>query len=195
MSFSWNLHTHEVNTYCFYENVFSNEEIDTIVKAGLTNELHKAKVGGQDGKESTNINQRSSSISWLESEEFYWIYRRLTDVILDANDKWFKYELDFIESLQFSVYNKGDFYTKHIDHMYMGYGKTPRKLSFSVQLTDPKEYSGGKTLLYTSDEPFSIPQQKGCITFFPSYVLHEVTEVTEGQRISLVGWIRGPKFK
>jgi predicted 2-oxoglutarate/Fe(II)-dependent dioxygenase YbiX len=30
---------------------------------------------------------------------------------------------------------------------------------------------------------------------FPSYVLHEVTPVTKGERNSLVAWISGDNFK
>ena len=194
MAFTWNLYTHEVNDYCYYDNFFSSDEINNIIKAGTSLKLKEAKVGNLE-KGSVNRDVRTTSISWLESNECEWIYRRLTDLVLEANKKWFGFELDHIETLQFSVYDKGNFYKKHVDHMFAGNGLFPRKLSFVVQLSDPNKYSGGKTLLHTSHESFAIPQQKGCITLFPSYILHEVTEITKGQRISLVGWVRGPKFK
>jgi PKHD-type hydroxylase len=195
MSFTWNLNTHTVNTYCYYNNIFSNDDLDKIVNDGKKLNLSYAAVGGEDGVEVSNNSMRSTKISWFDKMDYEWIYRRLTDIILEANKEWFQYDLDHIEALQFTLYDEGDFYTKHVDHMYKGFGTDPRKLSFVLQLTDPSEYEGGKTLLHISDEPFAIPQDRGCITFFPSYILHEVTKVTKGQRISLVGWVRGSKFK
>jgi PKHD-type hydroxylase len=64
-----------------------------------------------------------------------------------------------------------------------------------LQLTDPEEYEGGQTYLITSQEPFPIAKEKGSITFFPSYTLHEVKPVTKGTRKALVGWIHGPRWK
>ena len=71
----------------------------------------------------------------------------------------------------------------------------PRKLSFTLQLTDPSEYEGGQTMIHNAKEPWAIPQTKGTITFFPSYTLHEVLPVTKGTRKALVGWVHGPRLK
>ena len=38
-------------------------------------------------------------------------------------------------------------------------------------------------------------KQIGDLVVFPSYVLHEVTPVTKGERNSLVCWVTGPSFK
>jgi PKHD-type hydroxylase len=89
----------------------------------------------------------------------------------------------------------GDFYDGHVDHHFQGAGQFPRKLSFSMQLTDPSEYEGGSTRLITSHDPFAIPKTKGSITFFPSYTLHDVQPITKGTRKALVGWVLGPRWK
>jgi PKHD-type hydroxylase len=70
-----------------------------------------------------------------------------------------------------------------------------RKLSFSVMLTDPGDYKGGELLLKTSFKPMKTPKKRGTVVFFPSFVLHEVTPVTEGIRKTLVGWVLGPNFR
>ena len=70
-----------------------------------------------------------------------------------------------------------------------------KKLSFVIQLSNSTDYEGGDLTLHLSDDPLVIPKKKGTICFFPSYVLHEVTKVTKGQRFSVVGWITGPQFK
>ena len=40
-----------------------------------------------------------------------------------------------------------------------------------------------------------MPKESNIATFFPSYILHEVTEVTKGVRYSLVAWANGEYFK
>ena len=70
-----------------------------------------------------------------------------------------------------------------------------RKLSISIQLTDPTKYEGGDLNLYWSDDPVTMKNNKGSLFIFPSYMLHEVTPVTKGERNSLVCWVNGPQFK
>ena len=70
-----------------------------------------------------------------------------------------------------------------------------RKISLSVQLTDPGEYEGGQLQLYTKKNVQTLPKTKGSAIFFPSFLLHQVTPVTKGKRMSLVAWVTGPQFK
>ena len=176
MTLGWQLTTHTVNAYCYYEGVFDEDMVTGIIAAGEKAGLDDAYVGGgpgQAGRVDPTI--RSTKIAWIPgNEENAWLYRKLTDVILAANEKWFGFELHNIEGLQYSVYNEGDFYDAHVDHHYQGPGQYPRKLSFTLQLTDPSEYEGGETRMHTSQEPFAIPKTKGTISLFPSYTLHDV---------------------
>jgi PKHD-type hydroxylase len=72
-----------------------------------------------------------------------------------------------------------------------------RKLSISIQLTNPEEYEGGELKLYDGDEDKTnvMDKTQGTLIIFPSYVLHEVMPVTKGTRNSLVAWVTGPQFK
>jgi len=166
MSNKWELHTHQVNAYCYYENIFDDDMVQGIIDAGEKIGTDKAYVGGDfnaPGRVAEEI--RKTDIAWLNAtQENAWLFRKLTDVIL-------------------------------VDHHFQGAGQFPRKLSFSMQLTDPSEYEGGNTRLITSHEPFDIPKTKGSITFFPSYTLHDVQPITKGTRKALVGWVLGPKWK
>ena len=197
MTLGWQLTTHTVNAFAYYEGVFDEDMINGIIAAGEKAGLDEAYVGGNTGEQGRiDPTIRSTKIAWIPgNEENAWLYRKLTDVILVANEKWFGFELHNIEGLQYSVYNEGDFYDAHVDHHYQGPGQYPRKLSFSLQLTDPSEYEGGETRLHTSQTPFPIPQTKGTITLFPSYTLHDVKHITKGQRKALVGWVHGPRWK
>lgn len=194
---TWELYTNTVNAYCYYTNVFDNDMIDGIIQLGSSLESGNAKIGGDmEVAGGVDSNVRVTSVSWIPTtEENAWLYRMLTDITLRANSEWFEYDLAHIESLQYSVYDVGGFYSKHIDNFYQAPGKMPRKLSFVLQLSDPSEYEGGQTMMWNGREPWPIPQDKGTITFFPSYTLHEVTPITKGTRKALVGWVHGPRLK
>ena len=128
-------------------------------------------------------------------EENRWIWERMAHYIGDLNKQFFQYDLNEIQSLQFTGYDSSEngYYGKHIDMMYRSNGT--RKLSVSVLLSDPETYEGGDLLLYTGEHPDVPPKQQGTGIFFPSWSLHEVKPVTKGMRYSLVAWTLGPKFK
>jgi PKHD-type hydroxylase len=196
MTIRWELQTHQVNAYCYYTGVFDEDQIQGIIDLGNSLPQGNAYIGGDSGAGIEDPNTRVTTLSWVPANEnTAWLYRMLTDAVQMANEKWFGFDLNHIESLQFSIYNVGGFYDKHIDHHFQGAGQLPRKLSFVMQLTDPSEYEGGKTLIHNSKDPWPIPQEKGTITFFPSYTLHEVTPITKGTRKALVGWVHGPRMK
>ena len=95
----------------------------------------------------------------------------------------------------------------HGENLAILNGQYVRKLSFSIQLSDPEDYEGGelefKVNKYGSekrgdfalDETFFAPNKKGTIIIFDSRVKHRVCEVKSGVRKSLVGWVVGPRWK
>ena len=77
-------------------------------------------------------------------------------------------------------------------------GVFERKLSFTLQLSDSDEYTGGDlefTEFNDADEQFKKDmRKKGTVIVFPSFLQHRVTEVTEVQRHALVGWREGKQW-
>ena len=146
---------------------------------------------------------RNSKIIWIpygtkESEKYEWIYENVTKMISQINQTHFKFDLTAFGNIQYTIYDGNEsssYYTSHRDTM-IEYTSV-RKLSFTIQLSDPSEYEGGELQLYDNsvDTPFIVPKSQGMVTAFPSYVLHEVTPVTKGIRKSLVVWVVGPAFK
>ena len=171
---------------------------------------------------------RKSGNAWIEGSNwvagFVWYY------IMKANRENFMYDIEGIDNneLQYTEYQEGEYYDWHIDdninrcmvndkllHSADNHGENIailageyiRKLSFSIQLSDPEDYEGGelefKVSNYNSrkrgdfnlDEPFQAPNQKGTIIIFDSRVKHRVCEVKSGVRKSLVGWVVGPRWK
>ena len=71
-----------------------------------------------------------------------------------------------------------------------------RKLSFSLQLSDPDDYEGGNVqFLDENGKSYFAPRQKGSIILFDSRTQHRVLKVTKGTRKSIVGWVVGPRWK
>lgn len=192
---TWGLQPKRMNEWAYFEDGFSNEEIEKIIHDAEKTEAKKAQVGTPEGIGKINEEVRKTEVSWiLPCKDNEWLFRKITDQVLTVNANWFGFDLVEIEDLQFSKYYVGGFYDKHVDHYPETYGN-PRKLSFVVQLSDPETYEGGSTLLWTSKTSQKIMKKKGSVTFFPSYLLHEVEPVTAGTRLALVGWVQGPPFK
>lgn len=71
-----------------------------------------------------------------------------------------------------------------------------RKLSITVQLSDPSEYEGGDFSFSEVQNPDAgQAKAKGTVLVFPSYLSHAVSPVTSGVRKSLVAWFEGPKWR
>jgi PKHD-type hydroxylase len=187
---SWNFEIDQVNLYAFWNNAFSKEECQSIINIAKDKGLIKGKT-----KEESDV--RDSKISWLYPiDKIDWVFRRVTDITLNLNERFFKFDLFGLnEGFQFTNYEApSGKYGKHVDRSM---NISVRKLSISIQLTDPEEYEGGELKLYDGDDKDAIVMDKtqGTLIIFPSYVLHEVMPVTKGTRNSLVTWVTGKQFK
>ena len=184
----------ENTSWIALDKIFTNQELNEIV----TQADQVKKVSSTVGNGAVS-DYRVCDIAWLESDEiesdFDWIYATLADVISQANNEHFQFDLTYLTALQYTVYNGNDHsnYQKHLD---VGRQFPNRKLSFSVQLSDDAEYTGGDLRFhYIKNQPEVAPREKGTMVFFPSWIVHDVTPVTQGTRRSLVGWVNGPNFK
>ena len=128
------------------------------------------------------------------SDNMDWVFRRVTDIVLDLNKRFFNFDVFGLnEGFQFTNYKApSNKYGKHVDRAS---DFIVRKLSISIQLTDPKEYQGGELYLYEDDKGMLMDKKQGTLIMFPSYILHEVKPVTKGERNSLVTWVTGNQFK
>lgn len=181
----------------FLADFLTPEECRTLVGSG------EGRLGLQVARtedHGVHENLRKSEIGWLDSDgEYAWLFDRIRECTNAVNADWFRYDLIGFEGLQFTKYacNKDarpDFYSSHKDTALLP-GGTVRKLSFTIQLSDPETYEGGDVVLYNSlIDTANLSRALGSISFFPSYTIHEVTPVTRGVRHSLVGWACGPAF-
>jgi PKHD-type hydroxylase len=186
-------HAKPIEPFVWWEGAFTNQELDWLQQKARAAE-QTATVGGVAGSAVDN-NVRRSQVSWLDNNpNTKWVFEKLGYVVSQLNADYFRFDLTgFGETLQLTNYDQSEngMYGWHQD-----YGaKVSRKLSLTVQLTDPSEYEGGNLQIMTTGTPVNARKQRGLIVAFPSYVLHQVTPVTQGSRQSLVAWVSGPAFK
>jgi len=131
--------------------------------------------------------------------------------LANKNAEW-NFDWDFLEECQFTKYKKGQFYDWHCDSWEHPYDKPNdpkehgkiRKLSVTLNLSDPKDYTGGELEFdYNDGGPMNDSKRsvckeilpKGSLVVFPSHVWHRVKPVTSGERNSLVIWNLGYPFR
>ena len=92
-----------------------------------------------------------------------------------------------IFNVLFTRTGEGMYYGPHVDLPYLPTGR--RDLSFTIFLNNPNEYEGGELKLYITPETKTIKMNQGDIIIYPTKYLHEVKQVTKGERMVCVGWI------
>ena len=189
---SWNFELNKVNDYAFWNNAFSKEECQKIIDIAKNKGLIQGEI---IEKIENTFSVRDSKISWLYPiDGMDWVFRRVTDITLNLNERFFKFDLFGLnEGFQFTNYKApSGKYGKHVD---IGINMPVRKLSITIQLTNPEEYDGGELYLFNDEKGTLMDKTQGKLIIFPSYMLHEVMPVTKGERNSLVSWVTGKQFK
>ncbi len=178
---------------------------EKIINLGKEKKLEKAKI--DDQKKAAPKTKRDSKIIWLNDQ---WIYDLIQPYLNEANKAaMWNFNIDWNESLQFTVYKKGQHYTWHPDQSVNPYNNKKdlnfdgkiRKISMSLNLSDPSEYKGGELNFCWKDKNMKDVivkdkefKQQGSLIFFPSFVWHKISPVTSGTRYSLVMWSIGKPF-
>ena len=191
--------------YWQFNSILPKQVCENIIKFAKEKKQKKGKVGGNESK--PNLAQRDSNVVWLNEK---WVYKTVLPYLQIANkNAGWNFQLDKAESAQFTIYKKGQYYKWHFDARDEPYKKHKdkklngkiRKLSMTVSLNDPKEYSGGnfefrvfdlkgKGVIHKCKEI----RPQGSIVVFPSFMHHRVTPVTRGERNSLVIWVVGNPY-
>lgn len=177
-----------------WDNAFSATELSAIEKHG--DSLTRQKADLSDIR-SDYENIRITNVAWIErTPATAWLRQRLEDLVLRLNAQFFHYELfGLSENFQYTVYNGSE--GSHFDwHKDTGNVHVePRKISFSLQLSDGNAYQGCDLELQSDGHVQSAPRTRGTLIAFPSYVLHRVTPIRSGIRKALVVWAAGPEFR
>jgi PKHD-type hydroxylase len=124
-----------------------------------------------------------------------WPLTALIRALAEINDTVYRFRLwrlppnDAPSVLRYETATN-DHFRPHAD---TGPVSSTRKLSYSIQLSDPSTYDGCD--LVFSTPPSQGSREQGSITVFPSFLFHTVTPVYTGVRHAIVGWAHGPAFQ
>jgi PKHD-type hydroxylase len=178
--------------YYNYFDGFSRLECDRIIELAM----EMPEETGTVGNNNISPEIRKSKVRWfgLDDPRYTWIYEKLAYFVKDANEKMWHFGISgFKQDAQFTTYyaEEGGHYAYHMD---VGESQPTRKISITVQLSDPSDYEGGDLEFLTTREPYSVKKDRGIVIVFPSYFLHRVQRVTKGVRHSLVLWTSGSPF-
>jgi PKHD-type hydroxylase len=184
------------NKIIIKNNLFTKEECDLIIKFGNTLTKENAVISTDS---IVNSKIRKNKIAWFDNskefgKEIQWAIERIASHIYNANKEHYNFDLyGLTEHIQFTEYSeKKDHYDWHTDSMI---NSPVRKLSMSIQLSDPKDYKGSQLQFWETQKDKNFPNSQGTAIIFPSYMLHRVTPLLSGTRYSLVTWVGGPNFK
>jgi PKHD-type hydroxylase len=186
---------HNINQteYYWYQEGFSVQELEWFENL---KELYPYEQASIVGSTSLNTEVRDSRIKWINLDEnSMWVYDKLMDLSIDANNRIWGFNLhSIIDLIQYTEYPEGG---GHYDwHLDIGPDTiNHRKISIVVQLSDPSEYEGGDLEIWSGGQFRQIPKMKGCVVLFPSFLLHRVTPVIKGLRKSMVLWIGGDSYR
>ncbi len=191
-------HAYRVPLWYSKKDRLSDEACDEIIKLGKENGLDEAGIYGASEADKKKDNKtRITNVSWFPKGHF--LESMLQGYVTLANLEAWNFVLTNRETIQFGEYKRGGFYNWHTDSS-LNPNVPFRKLSVSVNLSDPKDYEGGNFELKNPiglelKLPMGQLRKRGSVIVFPSFLQHRVTEVKRGTRYSLVQWYNGPEFK
>jgi PKHD-type hydroxylase len=89
-----------------------------------------------------------------------------------------------------SRYRQGMAYGQHVDNALMGpkMARERSDVSITVFISDIDEYEGGELVIHGSFGMQEVKLPSGSVVVYPSSSLHEVAEVTRGERLVAVTW-------
>ena len=185
-----------INSSCLPELMFTKEECDKIISSVEEAYPSAASVGG-GGPGAVKREIRSADIfSITNDNEHRWVWDKVGHITSIVNKIHFDYDISGItHSLQLIRYDSEEDIKGHYDwHVDAGPGNVAqRKISFTVQLSDPTTYEGCDLIVNDHGKQIQGSRERGAVNLFPSYAPHTVTPIEKGVRYALVIWVHGSR--
>lgn len=179
----------ELNQWIFTD-ILTPEMCDSIIQSYTNSNFRREPpfIGGQNA----TINTEIRNVERVMLPIYKDIGGLLAAAGLSANHQSFKFDITHANQAEFLIYPAGGRYLAHVD-TFLEHGDECRKLTVLAFLND--DFKGGKFFLQNGSEKFYPPQSKGTVLVFPSFIMHGVEDVEEGNRYSVVCWMVGKFFK
>lgn len=154
---------------------FSQQECNKIIElSSILEKFRRDKHSTVDPRPVEDIRFTYWRIPYSESTR--WIFSRFDKVVEYHTEHKVLKTLDFINLHR---YTKGDKFSKHKDIYYPGQ-------IFNVGCNLNSNYKGGEFKLYSPD--IIAGETPGELYLFENNRYHEITEITDGERWSIIGF-------
>lgn len=177
-------------TYKSVSGFLTKEECEEILNFSLKNLIFSPAETATKDKRGVDTNFRKSNIVFYPYyKKFPFLLEKITKLLYNnINVKGFK--LDYKNSeFQFTEYNTGDFFDWHNDMYVNKSAESNRYCSIVIQLND--DYENGNLEIKPADSEIIIIEKGiGNLTMFLSDMEHRVSTITNGNRYTLVNWIK-----
>lgn len=176
--------------YRVFQDILTPEACDSLIRLYTSEKTEKQPpvIGIGEGA----IDKTVRNVERVMLPTYKDIGGRLAAVGLSANHAAWKFDITHANQAEFLIYPAGGRYQAHVD-TFLAQGDECRKLTVLAFLND--DFKGGSFFIQDGQNKHYPPQTKGTILVFPSFVMHGVEEIEEGQRCSVVCWMVGKFFK
>lgn len=176
-----------------FPDLFDSETCARAIEMARQFPPSEGRVGSGDTE---NPDIRRSQIWFFDpSPQTAFIFGPLNQAVKHIN-QGYRFQISgWGEGCQIARYS--DSVRGHYDwHMDLGTDRfSRRKISLSVQLSDPASYEGGDLEFHIKGLDRAKMRKQGTLIAFPSYLEHRVAPVIRGERYSLVVWVDGPPYR
>ena len=175
--------------YRVFQDVLTPEACDMLIKLYTSDKTEKQLpfIGGGE-----NLDRTIRNVERVMLPTYKDIGGRLAAVGLAANHAAWQFDVTHANQAEFLIYPAGGRYQAHVD-TFLKHGEDCRKLTVLAFLND--DFKGGKFFIQDGQNKHYPPQTKGTVLVFPSFIMHGVEDIEEGQRCSVVCWMVGKFFK
>ena len=178
----------------YRENFLRDDQCDKLIQALDTEKLKEGELVGDYEDSIINKNVRQTLNIDFHDEN---LFVKVNNAIKIANEQYFNYDIDSIDTLRFLKYGIGGTYNWHTD--YGRHECSMRKLTAIIQLSNSDDYEGGDFEFGLTDKEgndlIKGKRSKGCLLVFPSFLSHRVTPIIKGTRYSIITWMQGDTFR
>jgi predicted 2-oxoglutarate/Fe(II)-dependent dioxygenase YbiX len=178
-------------SYFSWKKLFSEKQIKDINK--------KIKNNFVEGDDNHWGATKKAKVNFFKLKTLTNELEDLFQRIYSVNNYHFGYSLyqnTIYDLLNYNVYNAKDKaeYDWHKDIALKEF--SDMKFTLLINLSE-KKYEGGEFWLLEGAEPYIVKEfsEPGDVLLFKSEILHKVSPVKKGERISLAYFLEGPKFR
>lgn len=153
--------------------VFRKLELSIDIENSRINYVYRNEEGKKEGK-------AFFVYDIVRNEETEWLFEKLINWFIKVTNVKLK-DTETLSQISLLNYKKGDFFMKHSDIRKNHEG---RRWTVNAQLNN--DYTGGEYILYRDDEQIILNKDMGNAITYWAGTEHEVKEITEGERWSLI---------